>query len=102
MSAFINKVIRIILSYAYGIIQMFLSKPVLFLMIGGAAGLVFYGVGTWLHHYNIGQLMKGYKLDSLEKIAAPFLQIFGVFIMIAAAVLLYFTGAYDGFFSIFN
>lgn len=102
MSNSIRKVIFILCGYAQSFACSFFSKPVLVLMMVGVIGIVFYAVGTWLHHYNIGQLMKGYKLDSAEKYAAPFLQVFGIFLLIVVAVFLYFVGAYDRFFSIFN
>lgn len=78
------------------------EHPIPFLMVAAIGGLVLYMTGAWLQGNNRKATIAGESLDSFEKIAPVLLQLIGILMLIAVAVLLYLVGGYDAFFGIFR
>lgn len=83
-----------------GVLSLVHAQPVVFLMIAAVCGLIFYGVGSWLHSYNV--LVSGKNVDLCDRVADVGLRIFGFVVLVVVAVMLYFVGGYDGIFAIFR
>jgi hypothetical protein len=79
------------------LIKYFYSNMVFFLIMGGLIGFVCYVGGDMVRSYNVRKLAEGERVTFPYQTVSLALNIYGVVVMLACAVLLYFAGAYEPF-----